>query len=614
MKFLKLLLLCCFLPLYSWCQDKPNILWLVSEDNSIHYLDLYTKGAAKMPHIENLAKKGLTFTHAFSQGPVCSVARSTLISSCYAPRIGVQYHRRTQKAPMPEGIQMFPYYLRQAGYYTSNNAKEDYNIIKSEGVWDESSRKATYKNRKEGQPFFHVQNFGTTHEGRLHFSREEMAANPTEKNPDDITPFPYHPNTEISRYTYAKYHDLHAKVDQQIGAFLNQLEEEDLMDNTIIFYYGDHGGVLPRSKGYIYESGLHVPLVVYIPEKWKTLAPADMGSKVDPFVNFMDFGPTVLNLAGAEIPEGIDGKPFLGNGVSKEDWEKRDYVFGYADRFDEKYDLVRSYRKGNLKYIRNYQPFNYDGLHNFYRYRMLLYQEWRELYQADQLDKVQRQFFEPRPAEQLFDLSKDPHEVNDLSNDPEYKDELIAIRQAFTKHMDQMIDLSFIPEPYFIEQGIENPVAFGQQNKELIQELREISDLQLVPFKKAKKRLKEIFRSPNPWKRYWASIVLSSHGKSAKYYYSLAKFLAVADENNLVRLRATEFLALTDEQDPEKNILQILEAAKTKTEANLILNTVTLLMDAKAYSFDLRRLKFNAKWLTEGDALVMRRLEYLLDK
>lgn len=567
-----------------------------------------------MPNIEALAKKGLTFKHAFSQGPVCSVARSTLISSCYAPRIGVQYHRRTKKAPMPGGIEMFPYYLRKEGYYTTNNAKEDYNIIKGEGVWDESSREASYKNRAEGQPFFHVQNYGTTHEGRLHFSREDMAANPTQKNPDEITPFPYHPNTEISRYTYAKYHDQHAKVDQQMGVFLKELEEEGLMENTIIFYYGDHGGVLPRSKGYVYESGLHVPLVIYIPEKWKDLAPAEMGTKVDPFVRFIDFGPTVLKLAGSEIPEGMDGQPFLGDGIDILDWEKKDEAFGYADRFDEKYDFVRSFRKGNLKYIRNYQPFNYDGLHNFYRYKMLLYQEWRELYHAGKLNEVQKQFFEARPAEQLFDISKDPHEVNDLSKNPEYSDELSSMRTAFNEHMDEMVDLSFIPEPYFIEKGIENPVAFGQENKELIRELRQIADLQLIPFKKAKKSIRLAFRSENPWKRYWACIVLSSYGESAKSYYAFSQMLAVMDSNNLVRLRATEFLALTGRQDPERNMLQILEAAKTKTEANLILNTVTLLMDAKGYSFDLRRLKFNSKWLTEGDALVMRRLEYLLAK
>ena len=201
-------------------QDRPNIVWLVTEDNSKHYLKLYEEGGVSMPNVERLAEQGLVFNHAFSQAPVCSVARSTIISGCYAPRIGTQYHRRTEFVPMPDGLEMFPYYLRQAGYYTSNNSKEDYNMIKSEGMWDASSGKASYQDRKEGQPFFHVQNFGITHEGKLHFSKEQMQQEKTQTDPTSMVPFPYHPDTETYRYTYAKYHDLHQQADVQIGKFL----------------------------------------------------------------------------------------------------------------------------------------------------------------------------------------------------------------------------------------------------------------------------------------------------------------------------------------------------------------------------------------------------------
>ena len=286
----------CLLPAQ---EERPNMVWVVSEDNSQHYLNLYGEGGASMPHIEALASKGLVFNHMFSMGPVCSVARSTIISGCYAPRTGTQYHRRTDFAPMPDGLEMFPAYLRKAGYYTSNNSKEDYNYLKAENVWDESSRSASYRNRKPGQAFFHVQNFGTTHEGQLHFSEADMKERKTSKDPNSITPFPYHPNTPLFRYTYAWYDELHQKVDRQIGEFLAQLEADGVMDNTIVFYYGDHGGVLPRSKGYIYESGLHVPLVVYIPPKWQHLAPASPGSRIDGFTRFIDLAPTVLHLAGS---------------------------------------------------------------------------------------------------------------------------------------------------------------------------------------------------------------------------------------------------------------------------------------------------------------------------
>lgn len=591
--------------------DRPNIVWLVTEDNSTHYLELYNEAGAPMPNIEALAAKGITFNHAFSNAPVCSVARSTLIASCYAPRIGAQYHRKIQKVPMPKGLDMFPAYLRKAGYYTSNNSKEDYNILKSEEVWDESSRQASYKNREPGQPFFHVQNFGTTHEGQLHFSREEMAQNTTKTDPKRITPFPYHPNTPTSRYTYAKYHDLHQKVDQQLGAFIQQLEEDGLMENTFIFYFGDHGGVLPRSKGYVYESGLHVPLVLYVPEKWKHLVPTEIGAREDAFVSFIDFGPTVLNLAGAKIPEPMDGKPFLGNGVSREMLAERNTVFGYADRFDEKYDFVRSYRKGKYKYIRNYQPFNFDGLHNFYRYRMLLYQEWRELYQQGQLNEVQSQFFEQRPAEQLFDLEKDPHEVHNLADGPGYQNVLEELKKDYQQHLTSMLDLSFFPEPYFLETGMENPVAFGQKNKDLILELMAVADLQLLPFAKAKPGIKKALRADNPWKRYWALIVCSTFGEKAASFYKEAQKMTKKDPENLVRVRAAEFLGLCEVGDQRPVFIQTLRDAKSPAEANLILNSVALLRDSRGVQFEIDQALFNPDWLDGDSDLVIRRLEYL---
>ncbi|HSH09549.1 MAG TPA: sulfatase-like hydrolase/transferase, partial [Oceanipulchritudo sp.] len=202
---------------------QPNIVWLVSEDNSVDYLRLYDEGGAPMPTVERLAEQGLVFNNAFSNAPVCSTARSTIISGCYAPRVFAQFHRRSVPVPMPEGLRMFPTYLREAGYYTSNNSKQDYNFIKDDGVWDESSRKASYRNRQPGQPFFHVQNFETTHEGQLHFTRAEMEKK-TMTDPDTVGIFPIHPDTPLFRYTNAKYRDLHRKLDAEMGAFIKGLE------------------------------------------------------------------------------------------------------------------------------------------------------------------------------------------------------------------------------------------------------------------------------------------------------------------------------------------------------------------------------------------------------
>ena len=436
LKFLLPTLLLSFCPCYAKA-DKPNIVWLVSEVNSAHWLKLYHPDGASMPTVERLASNGIVFDHAFSCGVVCSAARSTIISGIYAPRVGASYHRRASFVPMPEGIKMFPYYLRQAGYYTSNCYKEDYNFQDSEkeGVWNESSKKATYQNREKEQPFFHVQNFHITHEGKLHFRNFKTA---TKTSPSSVKVFDYHPDTETFRYTVARYLDHHKKLDTELSQFVAKLEKDELMDDTFIFYYGDHGGVLPRGKGYAYNNGQQVPMVVHVPKNWKHLAPVAPGSRVNGFVNFTDLSATVLNLAGVDIPQGIDGEAFLGTGVDLESLNQRNTAFGYADRFDEKYDLVRTFRKGDFIYMRNYQPFNIDGLHNDFRYKMLAYKEWRKLHKQGKLNPQQSQFFQARLVESLYDLKSDPHEVNNLAKDPQYQEKLHELRGLLQQQVTSM--------------------------------------------------------------------------------------------------------------------------------------------------------------------------------
>ena len=273
---------------FSACNPKdqsyPNIVWLTTEDNSPQYMKLYNGDGVAMPAIEKLAKDGIVYDNAFSNAPVCSVARSTLITGCYAPRIFTQFHRRTRHVPLPEGVMPFPYYLKKAGYYTTNNSKEDYNFLLPEGVWDESSKKATYKNRKQGQPFFHVQNYTITHESNLHFDQNKIDNTPDQVL-ENIKVFPYHPDTKTFRYSYHHFQNRHVLADLKMGEFIDELEQQGLMEETIIFYFGDHGGVLPRSKGYAYESGLQVPLVVYVPEKWKHLFHHNKGSRAKTFVD-----------------------------------------------------------------------------------------------------------------------------------------------------------------------------------------------------------------------------------------------------------------------------------------------------------------------------------------
>jgi arylsulfatase A-like enzyme len=576
--------------------NRPNIVWLVTEDNSAEWLRLYNpdQGAA-MPTVERLASGGLVFNNAFSNAPVCSTARSTIISGCYGPRLASHYHRNQQSVPMPEGLKLFPYYLRQAGYYTTNPGKMDYNFHTGtiKDAWDATGRKASYKNRAPGQPFFHVKNFATTHEGRLHFKDHN---HPTSTSADSIKVFPYHPDTETFRYTYARYIDLHRQVDAEMAKAVAELEAEGLMEDTIIFYYGDHGGVLPRGKGYAYESGLRVPMVVYIPEKWQHLSPAPAGSRIDGFVEFVDLSATVLNLAGAEIPDAIDGEPFLGKGVRLEELNSRNEAFGYADRFDEKYDFVRTLRKGPFKYMRNLQPFNIDGLQNNYRYKMLAYQEWRELFDAGQLNEAQSQFFKPRLPEALYNLENDPHELVNLANDPDYAEKLLELRESLNDRLSSMPDLSFIPEPILLKEGGNNPAEYGQRNKERITVLLHIANLSLQTFPDAKSSIQAALDSDDPLERYWGLITCSNFGQVAAPFYDQASAIANnSNEDSLVRTRATEFLALYNQADPRPVLMEVLLAEKDPGRANLILNTAVLLQDTKGFKIDAAALN-NSLW------------------
>ncbi len=554
--------------------QQPNFVWIISEDNSIHYLDHFFPGGADTPNIKKMAKHGITYDNAFSNAPVCSVARSTLISGCYAPRIGTQYHRKTFMAPMPEGVRMFPSYLRDKGYYTTNRSKTDYNVVSGKGVWHESSGKAHWRKRNAGQPFFHKASYATSHESSLHFTDRAMKSQPTKHDPDSVRLAPYHPDTPTFRYTHAKYLDNLVKIDDIVGKVIDELEKDNLLEDTFVFYFGDHGGVLPRSKGYAYESGLHVPLVVRVPKNFSHLVKSESGHREKGFVEFVDFGPTILNLAGAEIPDGIDGRPFLGQGA-----RTRNYTFNYADRFDEKYDFVRWMRKGKYSYQRNFQPFNFDALQNDYRYRQLAFEEWRQLYQKGKLNAVQRQFFETRPAEALYDVEVDPHETRNLASDPSYTKVLDEMRELMSSELREINDLSFFPEPIMLKEAMKNPVKYGKGKSDHINKLVGIADLQLRPYKEVQDQIKEALISDDSWSRYWGCIVASSHRKITSEQVRLIAKIADNDLEPLVRCRAAEFLGLTGEKDPRPAIKKALKMSTMAVETNLILNTAVLLHD-----------------------------------
>jgi hypothetical protein len=372
--------------------------------------------------------------------------------------------------------------------------------------------------------------------------------------------------------------------------------------------------VLPRSKGYAYESGLQVPLVVYVPEKWKHLFHHSRGSRAKTFVAFIDFAPTVLSLAGITPPKNIDGTAVMGKFSEASKVQTKNTALGHADRFDEKYDLVRTLRVGKYKYIRNYQPFNVDALFNFYRYKMLAFQEWEILYNTGKLSAEQRQFFEPRSAEALYDLEQDPHEVNDLSTNPEYRPTLVELREQLKEKLLALPDLSFYPESFLLENGFENPVAFGQKQQEEIKELMAIADLNLTPFNQVVGKIEKALNDNNPWKRYWGLVVCTSFGEVAKVLLPKIEKLLQNDTENLVRMRALEFLALYSEPVDVKVINELMKKAKSETEANLMLNSLALIKNSKPHlKFNLKKEIFPPEWYDRPNDLVNRRIDYIND-
>ncbi|MCA9176277.1 MAG: sulfatase-like hydrolase/transferase [Planctomycetales bacterium] len=594
--------------------ERPNVVWILSEDNSVHYLRHYGAPFGAMPVVERMAAEGITFNHAFSCAPVCSVARTTLMSGMLAPRVGFQYHRRAKPAHLPAGAELFPAYLRTAGYYTTNNRKKDYNVVEGT-VWDASSGAAHWRNRPQpATPFFHMQTTTVSHESSLHFAKAEMKREGALSTPaSQVQLSPVHPDTPTFRFTHARYFDRVKLADDEVGKIVRQLEQDGLLADTFVFYFGDHGGVLPGSKGYLFERGLHVPLVVRIPENWRDRVSLPTGSRTDGFVSFIDFGPTVLSLCGVPIPGAMDGKPFLGPNVDARELHARDETFAYADRFDEKYDFCRSLRKGKLKYIRNYQAYYPHALQNNYRYKQLAYLEWRELFREGKLNPSQARFFLPKPVEELYDVEADPYETRNLAEDPAYREQLLGLRKRLQSRVKQIHDLSFLPESTMVAKALQDGVAYGREHAGSIDRYVDTVDLALLPYDEARKPLEAALRDDDALVRHWALVACNCFGESARDQRQRAVELT-KDADNMVRVRAAEFLGILGE-DCRATIRDVLATTEDPIEALLALNTVVYLQDHPVAGRGQIDFSLSAEDVkTRRDELVQRRLEYLTGK
>lgn len=466
--------------------DRPNILWLTAEDHGPH-LGCYGDAYATTPHLDALAARSLLYTRASSTAPVCAAARTTIITGMYAPSLGAQHMRSRVLAP--EWLKLLPSLMAEAGYYCTNNSKEDYNLKIRDKGWHESSNKAHWKNRPEGKPFFAVFNTTKTHESQIRNTNTNAV-----HDPQKITLPPYHPDRPEVRKNWAQYYDRISQVDTMVQKHLDDLKKAGLEKDTIIFFYADHGSGMPRGKRYAGWSGVHVPMIVHIPQKYRHLAPShyQKGGSSDRLVGFVDLAPTTLSLAGVKAPEWQQGHAFLG----KYQAAKPRYSFGFRGRMDERPDVSRSVMDGRYIYIRNYLPYLPHGQKLVYQMQTPTTKVWRELYQQGKLNTVQSAFWRPHPAEELFDLQNDPHELVNLAIDPAYSEKLLELRQAHEKHLVDTKDLALMPEPLMHRLADRNeltPAALADQHYDP-NTLLAYTELQLMKPQEAEQRFKKLSR------------------------------------------------------------------------------------------------------------------------
>lgn len=442
---------------------RPNILWLVAEDMS-PYLASFGDSTVETPHLDRLAREGVRYTNVYSVSGVCAPSRFSLATGVYATSAGA-HNMRTSSSPAymdaiglvqyetvpPPQVRMMSEVLRRHGYYTSNNAKHDYQFTAPVTAWDESSGQAHWRNRPEGVPFFSVFNFGVTHESRIWAKTGDSLWVDADL---DVPIPPYLPETDAVRRDVLRMYSNVREMDHQVGQILAELEADGLLDSTIVVWYSDHGGPLPRQKRLLYDSGLHVPMIIRFPG-------ASYAGTVDgQLISFVDFAPTTFSLAGIVVPAYVEGRAFLGDGRVP---EPRRYIHAAADRLDTEYDIIRAVRDRRFKYLRNFRPDRGYYLAVTYREQMATMQELLRLRDEGGLDEYQAQWFRTsKPDEELFDTWTDPHELHNLADDPAHADKLTELRAEMDRWMNTTGDKGFIPEADLLEQfwpGREQPVT-----------------------------------------------------------------------------------------------------------------------------------------------------------
>lgn len=488
-----------FLTSFATAAERPNILWLTCEDNNVNWVGCYGNPYAETPKIDKLATEGFQYMHCYANAPVCAPSRSTWITGVHAISMGT--HPMRSRYPIPHDIiKYYPDLLKDAGYYVVNNGKTDYNIGGREDreTWD--SGKTDWKDLKQQQPFFMIINSTKSHE-----SKAFGDVNNTEHSPGDVRLAEYHPDIPDIRRNYAHYHDQMKKMDADIGKALADLEASGMAENTIVVHNSDHGGVIARSKRFLYNSGTHCPLIIRIPEKFSQLRPGKPGTKVNDLVSFIDMPKTWLTICGAETPDYMQGRVFLGDRK-----EARDYHVAFRGRMDERCDNVRAIRDREFLFIRNYMPYAPWGQHLNYLWTMKATQAWEQHHKEGKTNAITGRFFGTKPMAELYDTTEDPDNVRNLIDDPQYAGHAERLSKALDEWQVKHFDSGLLPESEVVKRSedagktiyelVRDPAQYDLQGLQAASAVAMQQDPQNIP------QLHQYLKSTDAGIRYWGIV------------------------------------------------------------------------------------------------------------
>ena len=590
-----------------YAADRPNILWLTSEDNNVGWIGCYGNDQATTPNIDKLATEGFRYTNCFANAPVCAPSRSTWITGVNALSMGTHPMRSRYEIPH-DTIKYYPDLLKKSGYFVSNHTKTDYNIggRDDKECWD-SSDKYAWRKRKPGQSFFCIINNTNSHESKAQGKVEN-----TQHKPEDMKLHAYHPDLPNIRKNYAKYADAVQKMDGGIGEALAELEKDGLADDTIVIYCSDHGGVLPRSKRYLFDSGIHAPLIVRIPEKYKHLWPADKpGMTVDRLVSFVDMPKTWLSLTGSETPSYLQGTTFLGENKEQE----QPYHFAFRARMDERPDNQRAVRDKRFLFIKNYMPYVPWGQRLQYLWKMVASQEWDKHHLAGKTDAITGRFFTNKPSLELYDTSKDSDNINNLAYSPEYKEVVARMDVALNSWQKKIYDAGMLPEAEVAKRASDNGLTIYEMvRKPELYNLSAYLDAADIALEREPENMDELLAflaHSDSGVRYWGVVglfLLNEKAQPAKdMLISLLK-----DDSHEVRALAAWTVFRMDEKESALDCLK--ELLESKSYALL---TVTNIMDqigdeAKSLYPSLAKVSFSKAESNSLTGYVLRMKDNLL--